>query len=80
MKIFLPLCPNDFDRECLETAGEANWRGKSVGCYVGTWGDDWKEFQTREQHGGGGMAAVNGHTDFMMANKISYEYDFRGPR
>lgn len=50
-----------------------------MGCYIGTWGDDWKEFQTREQHGAG-MTSVNGHADFMMANKISYEYDFHGPR
>ena len=28
-------------RECLENAGEINYRGKQVGCYVGTFGEDW---------------------------------------
>ncbi|KAF7890820.1 uncharacterized protein EAF01_010629 [Botrytis porri] len=28
-------------RECLENAGEINWRGKNIGCYVGVFGEDW---------------------------------------
>lgn len=28
-------------RECLENAGELNWRGKNIGCYVGVFGEDW---------------------------------------
>ena len=27
-------------RECLESTGETNYRGKLVGCYVGTFGED----------------------------------------
>lgn len=56
-----------------------DWRGKPIGCYIGTWGDDWKEIQGYDKLESG-MASVNGHSDFMMPNKISYEYDFRGPR
>lgn len=66
-------------RETLENAGEAGWRGKQIGCYIGTWGDDWKELQTRDKLEAG-LASVQSHSDFMMANKISFEYDFRGPR
>nr|WGU20916.1 crs5 [Clonostachys rosea] len=65
-------------RETLENAGEAGWRGKQIGCYIGTWGDDWKELQTRDKLEAG-LASVQSHSDFMMANKISFEYDFRGP-
>jgi acyl transferase domain-containing protein len=28
-------------RECLEDAGEVNYRGQPIGCYVGTFGQDW---------------------------------------
>lgn len=25
--------------ECMESAGQVNWRGKNIGCYVGSWGE-----------------------------------------
>lgn len=28
-------------RECLDAAGETGWRGRDVGCFVGTFGEDW---------------------------------------
>ena len=66
-------------RECLENAGEINYRGKLVGCFVGTFGEDWLQISAREtQHSGGYI--VTGHGDLMIANRISYEYDLRGPR
>lgn len=65
-------------RECLEDAGEVNYRGRPVGCYVGTFGEDWLQMSAREtQHSGGYMV---GQLDIMLANRVSYEYDFRGPR
>jgi acyl transferase domain-containing protein len=65
-------------RECLEDAGEVNYRGRPVGCYVGTFGEDWLQMSAREtQHSGGYMV---GQLDNMLANRVSYEYDFRGPR
>ena len=66
-------------RECLESAGETNYRGKLVGCYVGTFGEDWLQMSAREtQHSGGYI--LTGHGDLMISNRVSYEYDLRGPR
>ena len=66
-------------RECLESAGEIDYRGKLVGCYVGTFGEDWLQMSAREtQHSGGYIAT--GHGDLMISNRVSYEYDLRGPR
>lgn len=66
-------------RECLEDAGEFNYRGQAVGCYVGTFGDDWLFMSAKESQQGGGYT-VTGHGDLMLANRVSYEYDLRGPR
>lgn len=66
-------------RECLENAGEVDYRGKPIGCYVGTFGEDWLQMSAREtQHSGGYI--LTGHGDLMISNRVSYEYDFRGPR
>ncbi|CAJ2503554.1 Uu.00g109480.m01.CDS01 [Anthostomella pinea] len=66
-------------RECLENAGEVNWRGKDIGCYIGSWGDDWLELMSRDtldSH----VYKITGHADAMHSNRVSYEYDFKGPR
>nr|ALQ32886.1 putative polyketide synthase [Fusarium miscanthi] len=68
----------EITHECLEDAGEINYRGKQVGCYVGTFGDDWLIMNTKEPLQGG-LYATTGGADLMMANRISYEYDFQGP-
>ncbi|KAF2821460.1 KR domain-containing protein [Ophiobolus disseminans] len=65
-------------RECLENAGETNYRGKAIGCYVGTFGEDWQQMMTKDEehmeaHAAGCMP------DLMLANRISYEFDFQGP-
>ena len=66
-------------RECLESAGEVEYRGKLVGCYVGTFGEDWLQMSAKEsQHSGGYV--MTGHGDLMIANRISFEFDFMGPR
>jgi hypothetical protein len=64
-------------RECLESAGEVSYRGKQIGCYVGTFGEDWLQSQSRENQYTGGY---NVSGDLMIANRVSYEYDLRGPR
>lgn len=64
-------------RECLESAGEVNYRGKSIGCYVGTFGEDWLHSQSKENQTSGGFG---GSVDLMIANRMSYEFDFKGPR
>lgn len=65
-------------RECLENAGETNYRGKAIGCYVGTFGEDWTHMMTKdEEHLESNPA---GMPDLMLANRISYEFDLQGPR
>lgn len=64
-------------RECLENAGETGWRGKDIGVYVGTFGDDWLQSGTRESQVSGGY---NFTGDLMLANRVSYEFDLHGPR
>ena len=66
-------------RECLEDAGEVDYRGKSIGCYIGTFGEDWLQMSAKEsQHTGGYI--MTGHGDLMIANRVSFEYDLQGPR
>ena len=66
-------------RECLENAGEVDYRGKPIGCYIGTFGEDWLQMSAKEaQHSGGYI--MTGHGDLMIANRVSFEYDLQGPR
>ena len=64
-------------RECLENSGEVDWRGKPIGCYVGTFGEDWLHSMSKENQFTGAFAASG---DLMIANRVSYEFDFKGPR
>ncbi|OJJ41603.1 hypothetical protein ASPWEDRAFT_48144 [Aspergillus wentii DTO 134E9] len=65
-------------REVFESAGEVGYRGKSIGCYVGTFGEDWLHMSSKEtQHSGNYI--ITGHCDLMLANRLSYEYDLKGP-
>lgn len=67
-------------RECLDDAGETQdkYRGGDVGCYVGTFGDDWFLIGTKQSQDGEGYRTIGG--DMMLANRVSYEYDLKGPR
>ncbi|KAI1770343.1 hypothetical protein F4818DRAFT_455735 [Hypoxylon cercidicola] len=65
-------------RECLEDAGETNYRGKPIGCYVGTFGDEWLHMQGKDDQQAGNHL-VTGSGDWMLANRVSYEYNFCGP-
>ena len=69
----------EITRECLENAGEISYRGKPIGCYVGTFSEDWLHIGAKDPQYSG-QYVMNGHLDFMIANRISYEYDFCGPR
>ena len=66
-------------RECLESAGETSWRGKQIGCYVGNFGDDWSDAYARDTQESAPYRLM-GYSDFAIANRVSYEFDFRGPR
>ncbi|XXG95388.1 hypothetical protein Hte_001650 [Hypoxylon texense] len=65
-------------RECLEDAGEINYRGKPIGCYVGTFGDEWLHMQGKDDQQTGNHL-VTGSGDWMLANRVSYECNFCGP-
>ena len=66
-------------RECLEDAAEVDYSGRAVGCYVGTFGDDGLLMASKGAGGHGGGYSVTGAGDLMLANRVSYEYNFRGP-
>ena len=69
----------ELTRECLENAGETGWRGKNIGCYIGSFGEDWLQIQTRDTMEST-SSRITGYGDYLLANKVSYEYDFKGPR
>ncbi|KAL4894558.1 hypothetical protein BDV59DRAFT_207137 [Aspergillus ambiguus] len=64
-------------REALERAGE-NWRGKPIGTYVGMFTEDWQEIHHKDSNFFHPYLMM-GTLDFALANRISYEYDLRGP-
>ena len=66
-------------RECFESAGEAMWRGKRIGCFMGSLGEDWCEMFARESQNWG-MYRITGYGDFSLSNRVSYELDLQGPR
>ncbi|RAH64406.1 type I polyketide synthase [Aspergillus aculeatinus CBS 121060] len=64
--------------ECFENAGTTSWRGSKVGCYVGVFGEDWLDLNAKEtQHMGG--YRFTGYGDFVLSNRVSYEFDLHGP-
>jgi acyl transferase domain-containing protein len=65
--------------ESLESAGETNWRGKEIGCFVGVYGEDWLELASKDSQGID-RYHVLGTGQFALSNRVSYEYDFQGPR
>ncbi|OTB02208.1 hypothetical protein M426DRAFT_322916 [Hypoxylon sp. CI-4A] len=65
-------------RECLEDAGEVKYRGKPIGCYVGTFGEEWQQMQNKDGQQIGNHL-VTGAGDWMLANRVSYEYNLCGP-
>ncbi|KAJ3526674.1 hypothetical protein NM208_g11075 [Fusarium decemcellulare] len=65
-------------RECVDDAGETNLRGGLIGCYMGSFGEDWIEMWAKEPQQWG-MHRVGGYGDFLLSNRISYEMDLHGP-
>ncbi|KJZ80104.1 hypothetical protein HIM_00818 [Hirsutella minnesotensis 3608] len=64
--------------ECLDDARETDYRGKAVGCFVGSFSDDWylRAFRDTQDDR---HATVHGKEGFFLSNRVSYEYDLRGP-
>jgi acyl transferase domain-containing protein/SAM-dependent methyltransferase len=65
-------------RECLDSAGETEYRGKSIGTYIGTFGEDWLENFSKDSQAPA-TYKLTGYGDFVLSNRISYEYDLKGP-
>ena len=65
--------------ECMENGGQVGWRGKNIGCYVGVFGEDWLDIAAKDTQNSG-MYRITGSGDFALSNRISYEYNLRGPR
>lgn len=66
-------------REALESSGETDWRGKNIGTYVGMFSEDWQDLQHKDTHEYNPYRVLGG-LDFALPNRISYEYDLKGPR
>ncbi|KAH0438713.1 polyketide synthase [Colletotrichum camelliae] len=64
--------------EALESAAETEWQGQRIGCYVGSFGDDWREMHAVDTQDDG-MYRLTGYMDFVQANRISHAFDLRGP-
>ncbi|OHF03980.1 polyketide synthase [Colletotrichum orchidophilum] len=64
--------------EALESAAETDWQGQKIGCYVGSFGDDWREMHAVDAQDDG-MYRLTGYMDFVQANRISHAFDLRGP-
>ncbi|WQF89974.1 Putative Acyl transferase domain superfamily, quinone oxidoreductase/zeta-crystallin, thiolase [Colletotrichum destructivum] len=64
--------------EALESAAETDWQGQRIGCYVGSFGDDWREMHAIDTQDDG-MYRLTGYMDFVQANRISHAFDLRGP-
>lgn len=65
--------------ECMEDAGQTEWRSKDVGCYVGVFGEDWLDLSSKDTQQIGRLHAL-GTGNFALSNRVSYEYDLTGPR
>lgn len=65
-------------RECLESAGVTDYRGSLTGFFVGTFSEDWLQTQSKEEQHASGYV-LTGHLDPMLANRVAFEYDLRGP-
>ncbi|RAK77710.1 polyketide synthase [Aspergillus fijiensis CBS 313.89] len=64
--------------ECMENAGQTDWQGTNIGCYVGNFGEDLLDLASKDT-----LAIdryrVMGTGDFALANNVPYQYDLRGP-
>jgi hypothetical protein len=65
--------------ECLESAGQTNLRGSRTGVYVGAFGEDWHNLLHRDEQTQSAYRVLSAG-DYALANRLSYEFDFRGPR
>ena len=66
-------------QEAFQDAGETKFRGKDIAVYAGVYGEDWHDLHSVDLQETG-MYRTTGHGDFVLANRVSYEYNLHGPR
>jgi acyl transferase domain-containing protein len=66
-------------REAFESAGEIDWRGKNIGTYVGMFSEDWQDLEHKDIQEYNPYRVLGG-LDFALPNRVSYEYNLKGPR
>ncbi|KAH8432882.1 uncharacterized protein LDX57_010515 [Aspergillus melleus] len=64
--------------ECMESGGQVDWRGKDIGCFVGTFGEDWLDLTAKDTQNLNPLHVV-GTGDYAASNRVSFEYDLKGP-
>ncbi|TPX08256.1 uncharacterized protein E0L32_001848 [Thyridium curvatum] len=68
----------EITRECFDSAGETAYRGRAIGTYIGSFGEDWQEIMSKDEEVVG-QFKITGYGDFVLSNRLAYEYDLRGP-
>lgn len=64
--------------DCMENANQVGWRGSDIGCYIGTFGGDWLELTSKDSQRVDRVWPV-ATGDYALSNRVSYEYDLKGP-
>ncbi|PLB53959.1 hypothetical protein P170DRAFT_504824 [Aspergillus steynii IBT 23096] len=64
--------------ECMESGGQVDWRGRDIGCFVGTFGEDWLDLTAKDTQNLNPLHVV-GTGDYAASNRLSFEYDLKGP-
>ncbi|KAK5996225.1 Highly reducing polyketide synthase gloL [Cladobotryum mycophilum] len=64
--------------ECIENAGVTSLQGTNTGVYVGSYGEDWNNVVHQDTQTSGIYRVLN-TADFILSNRISYQFDLRGP-
>ncbi|KAH6649117.1 acyl transferase domain-containing protein [Truncatella angustata] len=65
-------------REAFESAGEADFRGRNIGTFVGDFTEDWQDLQNADLLNPAPYQ-MTGKADFALANRLAFEYDLLGP-
>lgn len=65
-------------REAFESAGEADFRGRNIGTFVGDFTEDWQDLQNVDLLNHQPYLMV-GKSDFALSNRLAFEYDLLGP-
>ncbi|KAH8660627.1 putative polyketide synthase [Xylariales sp. PMI_506] len=65
-------------REALEAAGEADFRGKNIGTFIGDFTEDWQDLQNLDLLNSAPYQ-LTGKQDFVLSNRLAFEYNLLGP-